>query len=278
MNRKTAVVIGLARNCELNLARVLGQVEALSQELDDWGYVFLENDSRDDTLPRLKEFHRKHNKGIIRSFPRLRRKLRQRTERLAWLRNQALEIASQDSRLSKFEYAILIDMDEIVETIPRERIIAHMTAWPADCAGIFSNQSDRYYDVWALRHDSISPDDCWKRIRERPATMSESEALDRYVEARTKPWPRNSGLIEVESAFGGLGVYLLSAVENCSYLGLDDDGQEICEHVEFHRQIREKRYRLFIDPEMINGSGTAEALPAKSKPIWIRALRTLRQP
>ncbi|WP_246273027.1 glycosyltransferase [Oricola thermophila] len=241
------------------------------RSLDDWGYVFLENGSEDETVAILDEFHRLHDKGIVETLPDLDSRIPVRTERLAHLRNRALEHVRADERLADFDYAIIMDMDGVNSLFPADRLRAHMSDWPEDRAAVFANQTESYYDVWAYRHPTHSPDDCWERVEKRPAGMSKAQAYETFVAARKKPWPRDAGMVEVESAFGGLALYRLPALRDCSYLGLDEDGNPRCEHVEFHRQIRSKGYRLFIDPAMINGTGAEE----HKAPKGIRYLRRL---
>ena len=58
--------------------------------------------------------------------------------------------------------------------------------------------------------------------------------------------------IEVDSAFGGLGIYKKSAILSSSYIGVDDNREEFCEHVHLHTVMREKGLRLYIVPSLIN--------------------------
>jgi hypothetical protein len=58
--------------------------------------------------------------------------------------------------------------------------------------------------------------------------------------------------IEVDSAFGGLGIYKKSAILSSSYIGLDDNEEEFCEHVYLHTIMRRKGLNLYIVPSLIN--------------------------
>jgi hypothetical protein len=40
------------------------------------------------------------------------------------------------------------------------------------------------------------------------------------------------------------------------YVGLNEVGEEVSEHVSFHRALKQQGYRLFINPKMINASYT----------------------
>ena len=255
MNGQPGIVfLGLARDCAPYLPRLLGWIEDFAAGLEDWAYVFLENDSHDDTASLLRAFDEKHRRGIVETLPALEQKLKLRTERLAWLRNRALDHVWNDPRLSALPFALILDMDEMIGVFPKHRLQQHIADWPASHAALFANRTRCYYDVWALRHAERSPDDCWARVRQRPRWMPEFVAVYLFVRMRQKPWPPGARFIEVESAFGGLGLYRLALIEGCRYRGLDGEGREVCEHVAFHRQIRAKGLKLAIDTAMYTDS------------------------
>ena len=60
--------------------------------------------------------------------------------------------------------------------------------------------------------------------------------------------------IKVLSAFDGLGIYKLKSIGKCRYNGLDDNGiEEDCEHVKFHKCMREKgNDKIYIIPFLNN--------------------------
>ena len=92
-------------------------------------------------------------------------------------------------------------------------------------------------------------------------------------------------LIEVDSAFGGLGIYRMSYVLEGRYVGARtktcvDDGRErrmlwqVCEHVSLHADIRRRAGRLFIAPWMVNAAFAAANLRPEQicSPSVFRAL------
>jgi len=205
----------------------------------------------------------------------LENEIRKRTERLSYLRNYAVRLLQEDERFNAFEFAIIIDLDNVNEVFPQMQILQQVNNWPEGQAAVFANQTDLYYDAWAYRHPKYSPDDCWKTVRNRPMGTSKRTACNTIIAPRRVPWPEDTGMMEVDSAFGGLGIYKISTIKNCEYLGVDDDGFQICEHVEFHRQIRESGHKLFIDASMINGSGIVKHKPRKGKQILARMSHTI---
>ncbi|MEX3008938.1 hypothetical protein [Hoeflea sp. TYP-13] len=254
-SQKRVVFAGLARDCAHALPSILNSIEDLSADLDDWGYVFFENNSVDNTAKQLERFHQKHDRGTVQSFDNLDAKINSRTERLALLRNKCVETALSSQRLGQFDYLIKLDLDAVNERLDKVRILELMELEEPAWTAVFANQSERYYDIWALRHPTWSPDDCWKRVRERPEDMSKEEAIDEFVVKRREKLDPERGFIEVQSAFGGFGIYRLQALRDCRYVGVDEDGHEVCEHVAFHESLRNNGGQLFIDASLINGRG-----------------------
>lgn len=223
----------------------------------DWGYVFLENNSVDSTLRQLQRFDLTHRRGVVQSFGDLDCEIPLRTQRLAWLRNLCIETIFTNPRLSSFEFLVLLDMDRVNEDIDFHRLLELMACRTPNWTGLFANQRNRYYDIWALRHPTWCPDDCWQRVRLRPSSMSFDEAVAAFVDRRKITLDPHCGFVPVQSAFGGLGLYRLKMLRDCRYVGVDDEGHEICEHVAFHADLLNKGGRLFIDAALLNGSGDA---------------------
>jgi hypothetical protein len=66
--------------------------------------------------------------------------------------------------------------------------------------------------------------------------------------------PKDTPLIEVNSCFGGTGIYVFKDTIGCKYSSHKVKyNHECCEHVPFHEDMK-KLYgaKLFINPEMIN--------------------------
>ena len=253
---KRVVFAGLARDCGHALPAILDSISEFGQNLQNWGYIFLENGSVDDTATLLSDFDRRHQRGIFRSIDNSpETMIALRTERLAALRNRCLEEIFADTRLGQFDHLIITDLDAVNEFFDASRLLELLGTEDPDWTAIFANQSERYYDIWALRHPDWSPDDCWKRVHERPEKMTKDEAIQEFVASRRIKLDPKEGFIEVQSAFGGLGLYKLQAVRGCHYVGLNEDGTEACEHVAFHQHLTRKGGKLYVDPLLINGRG-----------------------
>ena len=86
--------------------------------------------------------------------------------------------------------------------------------------------------------------------------------------------PLNSKWIQVDSAFGGLAVYRRSEIYNAEYTGIDHNNSEVCEHVAFHKTIRDNNGLIFINPMLINTTYTEHSKYKKSVlgilTLWVR--------
>jgi len=255
--QKTAVFCGLVRDCAEHLPRNLATIDSLAGLFQRAHHVLLENDSVDDSLALLEDWHRRSGRtGTVRGLENIQSRYPRRTERLAFLRNACLDICREDPDLAATDYLVILDMDDVNAQLTSERLLRGFAAVEGlDWTAFFANQSESYYDIWALRHPDWSPDDCWTRVEKRPPFMSEFAARQLYVEARHIQIETDRDPFEVDSAFGGLGVYRTRAALASRYDGVAPTEQGLCEHVPFHAGLRANGGRLYIVPEMVNGTG-----------------------
>ena len=213
----------------------------------------MENDSIDDTKSILKSWLAGRPAKLI-EMDGLAERLPKRTERIAAARNRYLQEISGSS-LNKFDYLVILDMD-----FPNSSMISmqgfsaaiEMLENDEGIAAVFANQVPLYYDIWALRHETLSPDDCWERVAGDKDLLGHDEAVRKHVFARQIFLHPEGDPIEVDSAFGGLAIYRVSDALRSAYTGLSQDGSETCEHVSFNLGIRNTGKRLYILPAMLN--------------------------
>lgn len=266
------VFAGVVRDCAAHLPKVLDNIDRMASIFEDSAFVFVENDSVDATRSLLATWGLSKRNFTLLSCPGLGG-LPVRTVRLETARNVYLEFVKTASSLEPFDFLCVMDMDDIgtrpIELADFQAALAFMSS-TADCAGIFANQLGSYYDMWALRHRDYCPGDVWYEVLEYAQVhgVSDEEAFARTFRRRIRSFDRDAAPIEVESAFGGLGVYRLSYVRSNTnpYLGsrvrlLRRPGAEPviyrmqqCEHVHFHQGLRHLGGRLFIWPGLINAA------------------------
>lgn len=250
-NRAKFLVVGLVRNCERNLKSDIYTFEQALKTAESVAFLLIESDSDDESLSVLHDFNQdKKNVSFI-SLGVLRDKYPVRTERIAFCRNRYLQEIKDNPIYNDIDYVIIADFDGINNKLTETSIKSCFKGkdWDVCCA----NQDGAYYDVWALRHNAWSPNDCNAQQR-----FLEAHGSGRFrsflaaVLSRMLTISKTSEWIQVESAFGGCAIYRREVLLNAAYSGLTPEGDEVCEHVDFHRQIREAGGRIFINPEFIN--------------------------
>lgn len=175
---------------------------------------------------------------------------------------------------------MVIDMDDafcypINQSVVLESI--NFILSEIDNAAIFSNQIGTYYDMWALRHKTICDVDIWEELFDyvRENKVTDVEAFNATFKRKIFSINKDNNIFEVDSAFGGYGIYKLNYIINnkSPYLGskvkvLDLEPNinicrwSMCEHVNFHNGIQNQGGKLFINPKLITGENINIEFPA----------------
>jgi hypothetical protein len=282
---KTKVLIaGCARNCSAALPGVLKNIEAMALLWDDAAFVFVENDSTDETPSILRDWCATRPQASLHSYDRLAEFCRVRTIRLAKLRQQCLSVLRAEH--PNATHYVIFDCDEVnagpLDLDGVRQAVEFLDAG-ADRAGVFAGQDGLYYDLWALRHTELCPQDIWEELYDYAVAnkTTDEEAFRQTFRKRLFPLPRSAPPLEVDSAFGGLGLYKAASVlrNPRRYVGYKlkrmpykggwrDLGWEVCEHVAFHAGLREQGERLFVLPFLVN-AGPKEINPNPSIYQWL---------
>ena len=269
MSTIRVVIGGLARNCANNLQKNLVWIrEALSLFHPDSQLLFITNDSVDNTQQILEEFTRDISNSKVYILDRLASRYASRTERLAFCRN--LFMNHIHTYHPTHEYAIIADLDDILVQFEASRLRACFdpALTPPKWDVLAALSSPRYYDMWALRssriglnHDCIDAANHEMMDNGTPREQAHAMRIHNLAPKLKSSDPP----YEVESAFGGLAIYRMSATKDCKYIGKADKCslgypieifnrfclKEVCEHVTFHQQMRELNgARIFIFPSL----------------------------
>ncbi|MDB5488284.1 MAG: hypothetical protein JWQ58_1999 [Reyranella sp.] len=248
--RGSAVFVGAARDCSRWLPGVLDNLARLTQHYDRTAFVFAVSDTTDESLSLLRDWLGAGRPGKVLDLGDLGDRLPLRTARIAEARNACLD-EIRGSELADYDHLVVADLDDVMAQPLDVESYVRATDWlnaAPDRAAVFASATPRYYDIWALRHDTWCPDDCWHRIWGRPASQSFEAAKFREVFARQIELPRHMPPIEVRSAFGGLGVYRMSSIHDARYVGIDAQDREVSEHIAFNEAIGRSGGRLHIFP------------------------------
>jgi len=251
LSTSNILIVGLTRNCAKSLESEVQKINSAFVEAASIRWFVIESDSNDGTVNTLNKLCIDASFEFI-SLGNLQTKYPKRTDRIAECRNRYLEELKTNSKYNDIDYVVVADLDGVNSGLTAEAV---SSCWhlDEDWDACFANQSEAYYDIWALRHKIWSPNDCWENYKFLLDNgKSKFEARNASVYSRMIKIKSNMKPIEVDSAFGGLGIYKKSILLESKYVGLNAKKEEFCEHVSFHSILREKGFKLFIVPSLIN--------------------------
>lgn len=220
IEKKSIVFVGLARDCESVIKLNIDLLLKLGNYFKDFKIIVFENDSRDDTRKILSKI-KIDNVQII-YLPSLDVKYLERTERLAYIRNIGLNEALK----TNFDYYCPVDLDGVLTTNGYEFDINGFLSnfyyeefWDA----VFPVSHGFYYDLWALRHSQLSPDDWMIAESKGISALGIDIIRSREIFTRQYDLRKMSGWLKVNSAFGGIGIYKMNCIQNLQYVGKENE-------------------------------------------------------
>jgi len=245
------LIAGLARNCSGVIYSEVLKISNAFSGAKSVRWLIIESDSTDNTVDVLKSMDKKLSLRYI-SLGKLREILNKRTERIAKCRNKYVQEIRDNVEYLHTDYVVVADLDGVNCKLKPESV---NSCWEMeeDWDACFANQTKGYYDIWALRHNTWSPNDCWNSFNFLIQNgANHFDALHASVYSKMIVVEESNKPIKVESAFGGLGIYKKSLFLESNYCGLNADGLEKCEHVSFHKALNAKGYKFYINPKLIN--------------------------
>lgn len=243
----TATLIAPIRDVSEYLEETVVRLnEVLSLVFNRVNIVLVESDSSDRTVPLGLKLLTEKKISFFETMGNLAERHPGRSDRIAVARNRGLSVAKQEFFC---DYYIFADLDGLNNSVSLEGILScfKYTGWSA----MLANQYGRYYDIWALRHPVWCPGDCWQDYHKLKLALG--ERLARWVAVGSKQIhiPSTCRPIEVESAFGGFGIYRAEAVRDAAWCGHTIDGIQVCEWVNFNRSVVGP---IVINPMLRNSS------------------------
>jgi len=242
MKSYNVIFCGTVRNVEPYIQSVIDHIDRCGKKFNQYSVVIYENDSTDNTRDILNA-NRKANYHYI--FEDDIKEPR-RTVRLANGRNRILDEIAKLNRTGVYDYIIMLDMDDVNAKGSFVDSIESCFDYDPDTWDVLAgNQHGIYYDIYALRQDGYIDYDFWKE-RERPGITEEEKKHVNDILHGTH-YDEQDSLIEVESAFGAIAIYKASAIGDARYIGNFPDESETCEHVAFHKHIKDNGGKIFIN-------------------------------
>ena len=278
MNLKDLKVVfaGCARNCSNFLPKVLDNIEFYSSFFSESYMIIVENGSTDKTKEILKSNQNKKNFFL---FEDDLNKLPYRGQRLEKARNLIIETIKKNTNLISCDLFIMLDLDDMGTYRIEEKNILDSVKFlfsKEKIAAVFANQLGTYYDMWTLRDQKYCKNDFWaevlqflmknKNSNEKISKSNLEEVKKKIIDKKTYSFKKNHLPIEVESAFGGFGIYKMKYIlkNKRRYIGtqivnlISKDQKKLkvkyqkCEHVNFNQGLTEQNLKLYILPNLIN--------------------------
>jgi len=274
----TYLVVGTCRNVERTIeADVKRITNAIPSNKISW--LVVESDSADRTLRALSSLREEMPDFRYISEGALANKIADRVERISFCRNKYIKEIKENPIYSNVDYVIVADLDGLNNCISEAYFLTcqSRTDWDVCCA----NQSEGYYDLFALRHELWNPCDCFLQrdfINQYRHPKYKKSLLEKgLIQSKFIKIPEGSPWIEVDSAFGGLAIYRRDVIASSCYSHLDASNRISCEHVQLHKKIKENGGRIFINPDFVNAKETEHTghiFKPRLLRLWSRLLRS----
>lgn len=267
-------VVGLANNCEKSLRAEIYRIKKALANAKSITWLIVESDSSDQTVIELKELQSEISNFTFATLGKLSTDFPRRTERISHCRNYYAEQIRSHKAFSAIDFVIVADLDNLNTLLNQAALESCWKRKDWDmCA---ANQNGPYYDIWALRHKDWCAEDCWAQYKFLSTySLDLQQNLNTSVYSKMLKIPIDAEWIAVDSAFGGFAVYKKSAFDHCEYSGINDAGEEFCEHTHFHRILKNNGAKLFINPQLINAGWTEHAMPLLLKNRIKRRIKSL---
>ena len=249
---------GIARDVAKILPRELSRIEKKLKKIFELvTFLVIESDSKDNTTKVLNDIKNERNNFDYKSLGKIESILPNRIQRLAFCRNVYVKEIRENKLYEDIDFVAIVDFDiknNRLRLNELKKLISEHS-WSA----IFANQTGLYYDIYALRKKGWVENDCFTEYRKFSMSMSSQDAKELAIWSKMRKIRRNSPLIPVDSAFGGLGIYRKNVFMKFDY-SLSPEQLHESEHVSLHKKITDSNGLLFINPNMTNFSWGAYSL------------------
>lgn len=274
MNQVECCICGPAKNCGPFIKTVLENAEKIGSLFKDYIILVFYDESSDDTLVKLKEYHQKNPKLIF--YVNCSTLSKYRTHNIAHARNHCLNFVN--TNIDKYPFFIMMDFDDVncknmnPFLLPKYFDERTVDTWDA----LSFNTSPKYYDIWGL---SIFPY-CFSYNHFETTADNNYHVIQNYITNKLNALGIGE-LLPCISSFNGFSIYKTKKFLNCFYDGrvrLDiipkkyvfshsitaksplifkhyghiDGKQEDCEHRIFHIMGKQKNgAKIRISPETL---------------------------
>ncbi len=251
MVKKKIVICATVKNEEKNLVKFFKKVDSLISSFEEYYLIFVLSDTSDNS-ENLIDDYLKNRKGnlIIKNFDNQINRI----EKLEICRNEYLEFIRKKNEINFYDYLIVMDVDG-VNNILNDKIL-NKSIQKEKWSAIFANQKFFYYDIFALRINNLINENFILKIKKDFQNNIYDQPKKNILNNLTKFFFINKlfkeRYMEVNSAFGGFGIYKLNIILEFNY---HSNSGINCEHVKLNEDISKKYGGMFIDKLLINSYG-----------------------
>jgi hypothetical protein len=244
----TGIVRDVAKVIPSEVIRIQKELSSIFKEVQ---FLVIESDSIDNTTKVLNDIKNEKNNFNYKSLGNIESILPNRIQRLAFCRNAYVKEIRRNKFYKDVDFVAIVDFDIKNNRLKLNELkkLVDEDSWSA----VFANQTGRYYDIYALRKKGWVETDCFVEYRGFSMSMDPQAAKDLAIWSKMKKIKKDSPLIPVDSAFGGLGIYKKEVFVRFDYSLLPGKLHE-SEHVSLHKKITDSNGLLFIVPNMTNFS------------------------
>ena len=214
--RRSILVTGIARDVARIIPRELKRIEKELQNIFEIIYLLvIESDSKDNTKQVLDDMKYKKNNFNYISLGKIENILPGRIERLTFCRNAYIKEIRENALYKDIDFIAIVDFD-IKNNRLELNVLKELINEPRWSA-IFANQTGLYYDIYALRKKGWVENDCFDEYKKFSMNMKSQNAKELAIWSKMIKIKKDSPLIPVDSAFGGLGIYRRNVFINFDY-------------------------------------------------------------
>jgi hypothetical protein len=267
------IVCGAVRNAESALPASLETIDKFMASAETARSYIVTNDNNDRTDAILNGWAGGRPERSIIRLDGMMSAYPNRLDRLAAVRNFYLHDALK-RRVSDKTILMVLDLDGPNAKLDVEGAIAAVNSVDLDWSALFANQKQAYYDLFPLRHPLWCPEDCWEQVDNATTfpfrQKKRRAAIRKFVHGRQYKIDVDTPPIEVDSAFGGLGIYKAEVLTECWYGSRSEHGKIRCDHYFLNKGIKSRGGRLFILPNLLNDAALEHLGPGSGAPFPYR--------
>jgi hypothetical protein len=265
---KKVAVVGTISNASSNLR---SDLQNLINALEDFELVqifLVESDSTDSTISILENLRKDIADFDFVTFGALKEKIPERINRIRYCRNIYVKKVRSILNEQQLDFVVVADLDGMNARISAKGLGSCFSR--NDWGVVLANQTGGYYDLLALRHPTWCPQDVLAELQNLKSSIDKTplpllalirrarrrleydRVRDKAIYSKMVRFKKSHQWIEVNSGFGGLGIYKASIFARFDYSLRKADLDFESEHVAFSTRIIESGEKIFINPRMIN--------------------------